>query len=158
MFSNKGLFRYRKAASFETLGHEPPVTVFRKHDGLPGDEVNRIFEDSHGDLWISIADIETGLARWQRTTGTLHTYSEADGFSSPHTKVSYPSAFAEDHAGNIWIGFDAGGLVRYAAGTFATFDGGQAASGWEATKAGWVDWTIREPAPSDSRRIRRATA
>ena len=125
MFSNKGLFRYRKAASFETLGHEPPVTVFRKHDGLPGDEVNRIFEDSHGDLWISIADIETGLARWQRTTGTLHTYSEADGFSSPHTKVSYPSAFAEDHAGNIWIGFDAGGLVRYAAGTFATFDGGQ---------------------------------
>jgi len=124
MFSNKGLFRYPEATSFETLGREPPETVFTRRDGLPADAVNRVFEDSRGDLWISVADSVTGLARWQRTTGTLHTYSDADGFSPPYSKVSYPSAFAEDHAGNVWIGFDAGGLVRYTGGTFASFDEG----------------------------------
>jgi ligand-binding sensor domain-containing protein/two-component sensor histidine kinase len=119
MFSNNGLSRFKRPP---LMDREPPLAVYTKRDGLPGDEVNRMFEDSRGDLWISVAsDKEIGLARWNRSRETFHSYSLADGFSPPSTALNYPSAFAEDRAGNIWIGFDTGGIVRYADGRFTTF-------------------------------------
>jgi ligand-binding sensor domain-containing protein len=75
-----------------------------------------LFEDSLSDLWISTAN-PSGLSRWDRKSGAFQTFTEAEGF--PAEKL--PSSFAEDNTGNLWFGFNDGGLVRYSAGHFTEF-------------------------------------
>ena len=56
---------------------------------------------------------------WERATETFHDFS--DGYGLP-LKTSVASAFCDDHAGNLWIGFDSGaGLARYHNGQFSYF-------------------------------------
>ena len=72
----------------------PPKAVYRTADGLPGDNIFQIGEDSRGDIWIGIMDgPRGGMARWERSTGRIRTYSEADAPSTP-------TSFAEDHGSN----------------------------------------------------------
>src|SRR5262249_35886110 len=86
-------------------------------DGLGANEIFRLFEDSRGDIWISTLGNPKGvLTRWERATETFHCYSPADGIPEPA-----PTAFCEDPAGNIWIGFYLGGLLRYSQGRFTLF-------------------------------------
>ena len=95
----------------------------RTRDGLTGDRVYYAFEDSRGDIWLgtnpSGQDVVT---RWQRATGSFRRYSTADGLRTA-TDVYFAAAraFAEDAAGNVWIGFAGGGLARFAAGVFTFF-------------------------------------
>jgi ligand-binding sensor domain-containing protein len=72
------------------------------------------------DIWISTLGNPKGvLTRWERATETFHRYTPADGIPE-HA----PSAFGEDAAGNIWIGFYLGGLMRYSQGRFKPFTEG----------------------------------
>ncbi|MEK6324055.1 MAG: two-component regulator propeller domain-containing protein [Acidobacteriota bacterium] len=117
MSTGQGLVRYPKITRLEQLTRARPKAIYTIRDGLIGDLIFRIFEDSRGDIWIStINDNQDGLTRWERATGTFHRYSFADGFTQ-----SAPSAFCEDRAGNLWIGFYNGGLARYTAGRFTFF-------------------------------------
>lgn len=59
-----------------------------------------------------------GLARWQRATGAFQHFFAEDGL----IPNSYISAFAEDKAGNLWIGFGGGGVARYRDGHFHSID------------------------------------
>ena len=80
----------------------------------------RSFEDRQGDIWISnraapdADDSKFGLSKFNRSTGKFHAFSEAENYPSRKSA----SAFAEDAAGNLWIGFYEGGLVRYSGGRF----------------------------------------
>lgn len=84
----------------------------------------RLFEDSRGDVWMSVLgnrDDTSGISllRWERVADKLHAYAPEEH------RVPYgngATAFAEDGAGNVWIGFYFGGLVRYRAadGKFQT--------------------------------------
>ncbi len=91
--------------------------VYTEHDGLCPDYVFRTFEDSRGDLWLStMGKYECVLSRWDRAAERFVRYA-------PPADVvdSSPSAFAEDGAGNLWIGLYSGGLVRYRQGRFERF-------------------------------------
>src|SRR5262249_61815333 len=105
-----GLFRF-PAVPLSNLGTAVPRR-YTKADGLPSDEIFRVFEDSRGDVWMSLSSSDRRLARWNRATDSIATYSAADGLPSDDSAIS----FAEDRSGAVWMGFSAGGLPRYADG------------------------------------------
>jgi ligand-binding sensor domain-containing protein/signal transduction histidine kinase len=120
--SNHGLYRFPRVDSFEQLGRTPPKAIYTVQDGLAGNEVLRVFEDSRGDIWISSIGVvhAYGLSRWERATKTFHHYTESEGL--PSLMSFYAISFCEDRAGDVWIGFSfGGGLVRYRAGRFTRF-------------------------------------
>jgi ligand-binding sensor domain-containing protein/two-component sensor histidine kinase len=114
-----GLYRFPRVMSVQELAHTLPKAVYNQQRGkLPGNDVFRLFEDSHGDVWISIAsNVRNAVVRWERTNESFHFYSEADGLP-PRLP---PTAYCEDAAGNLWLGFYDGGLVRYRDGSFRLF-------------------------------------
>jgi ligand-binding sensor domain-containing protein/two-component sensor histidine kinase len=115
---NGKLYRFPKVKSVEQLAHTKPIREYSSQDGLTGDTVLTIFEDSRGDLWMSTTyETRDRLTRWDRATETFVRYTEGDGLPP----FNSPSAFCEDHSGNLWIGFSAGGLARYADGQFKFF-------------------------------------
>src|SRR5262249_1490261 len=118
-----GVCRFPKVSQPEQLAHTPWKAIYTTGDGLTGGSILRLFEDSRGDIWISSAGggaIPNGLSRWERRTGVFHHYKEQSGL--PRLDEFYASSFAEDRAGNLWIGFSGdGGLVRYRDGRFTLF-------------------------------------
>ncbi len=110
-----GLFRF-PSVPFDRLGSTPPRRVYTKADGLPSNQIFRLYEDSRGDLWISLLETEGWLARWDRRTGSFRVFSAADGVPREP-----PISFAEDGSGAVWIGFQRGGLARYRDGRTTLF-------------------------------------
>ena len=114
-----GLFRFPRVARFEQLQHTRPKAIYTKRDGLAGNEIFRLFEDSRGDVWISTTgDDGNGLSRWQRSTGSLRTFSRETAFPKTYW---LPTAFREDRNGALWIGFYGGGVARYRDNRFRFF-------------------------------------
>jgi ligand-binding sensor domain-containing protein len=113
--TGQGLCRF-SSAPFRQLASTPPKAVYRVRDGLPHDNIFQLFEDSRGAIWIGTIGGD-GVARWDRGTGKIRAFSADDGL----TPVSAATGFAEDRAGNIWVGFYHGGLARYANGRFTMF-------------------------------------
>jgi ligand-binding sensor domain-containing protein/signal transduction histidine kinase len=124
--TSHGIYRFPRVTSFDHLHGAPPKAVYTRGDGLSGEPILRLFEDSRGDIWISDPGGEAGLVRWERATETFHHYAAKDGL--PFFRDSYVTSFAEDGAGALWIGFSfspslgvSGGLVRYRDGQFVRF-------------------------------------
>jgi ligand-binding sensor domain-containing protein/two-component sensor histidine kinase len=117
--TTSGLCHFPRVASFEQLAHTSPKAVYTHQRGeLPGNDVFRLFEDSRGDVWISTAgNIRNAVVRWERATDSFHTYSDSEGLPS----FSLATAYSEDAAGNLWLGFYDGGLARYRDGKFQLF-------------------------------------
>ena len=114
LLTNRGLLRLRDGTSLEEAARRPPDAIFHAANGLPSNNAVRVFEDSEGDLWIATRDGTThNLSRWTRATDRMETFR--DEFPSGQL----PIAFAEDHRGGVWIGFEGGGLARYFQGRFA---------------------------------------
>jgi ligand-binding sensor domain-containing protein/two-component sensor histidine kinase len=118
--TGQGLVRYPKVDHIGQLASTPPKAIYTTRDGLVSNDIFRLYEDSRGDIWIAtFSEARCGITRWQRTTETFHNYGEADGLP-PKTPV--PHAFAEDRAGNLWIGFvDTDSLARFSDGRFTLF-------------------------------------
>jgi signal transduction histidine kinase/ligand-binding sensor domain-containing protein len=119
--TRRGLYRFHAVHRLEDLARSKP-TLYTNLDGLPGQWVYCMFEDSRGDLWISVGVRGTeqpvaGLARWQRSDESFHRFTDADGLPPANSAAS----FAEDRAGNLWFGFYDGDLARYAQGRFTRF-------------------------------------
>jgi len=116
--TDKGLYRFSGSGRFDQLNQKRPTVIYTEKDGMPGHSVFRLFEDSRGDLWFStLEDANMTLGRWERSGKQFHRYTATqDGIPR-----SAPTAFAEDHEGNIWIGFFGGGVLRYRAERFAYF-------------------------------------
>jgi ligand-binding sensor domain-containing protein/two-component sensor histidine kinase len=114
-----GLFQFPALRSFADLAKARPLKKYSSQNGLSGDEPFRLFEDSRGDLWISIisSPAESYLNRWEHATGTIHAYPREIASRGD----SAPTAFQEDRQGNVWVGFYWGGLARYRNGKFDSF-------------------------------------
>lgn len=114
-----GLQRYPATARLEDLSRTAPKKLYTKADGLYANGVFQLFEDSRGDIWIGILDnnLKDAVQRWERATDTIRSYTSADGFPTE----SCPTAFGEDRAGNVWMGFYAGGLGRVRGGKIEMF-------------------------------------
>jgi ligand-binding sensor domain-containing protein/two-component sensor histidine kinase len=123
MATAAGVCRFPKVSKPEQLAHTPPRAIYTMRDGLAADMILRLFEDSRGDIWIgSVGHGErlNGLSRWERSANSFHHYTEKDNL--PRFDTFFVSSFAEDRAGNLWIGFSGdGGLARYRAGRFTLF-------------------------------------
>ena len=103
----------------EQLAHVRPKAIYATRDGLAGDDVSRLFEDSRGDIWIGRRlPTSVVLTRWERATGTFHRYSEADGLPA----FSRTTAFGRGSL-RATSGLDSrnGGLARYRKGRFTLF-------------------------------------
>ena len=117
--TTSGLFRFPALRSLDDFAKVRPLKLYTTREGLSGSEPFRLFEDSRGDLWISIISTpsESYLNRWERATDKIHSYPQ----SIASRQDSAPTAFQQDRAGNLWIGFYWGGLARYRDGKFDTF-------------------------------------
>jgi ligand-binding sensor domain-containing protein/signal transduction histidine kinase len=152
-----GLYLFPPVDSLAGLKAAQPLAVYTDRNGLKSPIVYSIYEDHRGDLWVSTySGNGHGLARWERATRTLRDLTRTEGL--PSLKDNLAATFAEDRAGNVWVGFQPGGLARYAADRFTFFTtedglplGGindlyldQAGSLWVATSRGGVS-RIDEP-------------
>lgn len=105
--SGEGLLRFPPASPGE-LGRAGPPRRYGRKEGLPGVDVFRFFEDRRGDLWISLLDTVDCVVRWRRAEDRLEIRPRL-----PNEILSAPTAYAEDGAGNLWMGFYLGGLARW---------------------------------------------
>jgi PAS domain S-box-containing protein len=118
VYTVDGLYRFPAVERIEQLASTPPKAVYSSKDVLPSDNIFRLFEDSHGDIWISTyTGAQSRLVRWERATESFHRYTVAHGLPSTNS----PCAFREDSSGNLWLGFFDGGLARYRDGHFTFF-------------------------------------
>lgn len=117
--TGKALYLFPAADSPAKLKAASPVSVYTVRDLGPG-EVYCIYEDSRGDLWISMVP-STGsqLYRWERKSRSLQENSKVEGLSQ--VKDLLATSFSEDRAGDMWVGFAQGKLARYRAGRFEVF-------------------------------------
>lgn len=109
--TGQGLLHYPAGTRFEDLGSVLPAVIAAR-DGLGGSRVERLFEDSRGDLWIGTNGARP-LARLARETGELRSFGREEGFAGE----GVPSALAEDRAGQVWVGLSRGGLLRHRPGS-----------------------------------------
>ena len=113
-----GLYRFAAVGTVEQLKGARPKAIYTTRDGLAGDDVFNLFEDSRTDIWISRrTPTSLVMTRWERASGRFHRYGDADGLPA----FNRATAFAEDRAGNVWIGFQNAGLARYQKGRFMLF-------------------------------------
>jgi len=114
--TGEGLCRFSGVRQLEDLARLPPRMIYTRASGLPGDDIFRIFEDSHGDIWIATVDTP-GLAQWQRQTGQIRQATARDGLRTDLV----PASFAEDRAGDLWVGMFWKGVARYRQGRWRMF-------------------------------------
>jgi ligand-binding sensor domain-containing protein/signal transduction histidine kinase len=110
-----GLFRFPTAPTLKDLKSARPV-LYATKDGLAANQIYRVFEDSHENIWIATTSSPTnGLAIWERNSQKLRDLSGSPGL--PSVKDNVPRSFGEDRSGTIWIGIG-NGLARYRNGRF----------------------------------------
>jgi ligand-binding sensor domain-containing protein/signal transduction histidine kinase len=98
--SGIGVFRF-PAVPFEGLATAEPIAVYRTA------QVFSLFEDRHGDVWISTAGVESNrVFRWRGGTAALEEFSSRLGAAA--LAAGPARAFGEDAAGNLWIGLSRG--------------------------------------------------
>ena len=117
--TDTGLYRFAATDDLQQLSRQEPIAIYDRHNGFKNDAMFHIFEDSHSDLWISTRSAHGGefdLARWSRQTEKFQRFSEADGLPSKSV-----SAFAEDKNGDLWVGFNAGGVARFTNDRFTEY-------------------------------------
>ena len=114
-----GLFRFPALRSLDEFARARPLKVYTSQNGLSGNEPFRLFEDTRGDIWISIISTPAAsyLNRWERATDKFYSYPQSIALRQD----SAPTAFQQDRAGNLWVGFYWGGVVRYRNGNFDPF-------------------------------------
>jgi ligand-binding sensor domain-containing protein len=118
--SYEGLCRYPRLDSPSQLAQTPPRAIYTVSDGLPADQVVRLFEDRAGNIWVAV-DAEK-LVYWSRREEKFIGIP-TEGFPD---RVS---ALGEDNAGHVWIGGESGQLWRVRDGR-ALLVPGPARPGW----------------------------
>ncbi len=132
--TGEGLYRFARTDRLEQLAGMHPKAIYTTRDGLLGNNIFRVYEDSKGDIWIGTIGPgrEDSLACWHRATGTIQVYTEVEGLP----RKPAPTSFVEDRAGNLWVSLyhgDYGGLARYRNGRFRIFTAAEGVRGHPAT-------------------------
>ena len=91
------------------------VRRYTLFDGLGGMQIEDVYQDRRGLLWVATAD--GGVSRFDGTR--FETFSTADGL--PHPTVM---TIAEDGEGRLWFGTLGGGLVCHEGGSFRVYSTG----------------------------------
>ena len=107
-----GLFRYPNV-EFEDLATTPPRAVYGGENAAEKLNVFRLYEDSRGDIWIS-SWVAPAMRRWNRLTEKFQSFGAKEGWSTD----TVPTAYREDHSGNVWMGLFGHDLCRFRHGQF----------------------------------------
>ena len=102
----------------QSLDPERPLSQFLHEawgaqEGLPQNTVPAIAQTRDGYLWVGT---ELGLARFDGVR-----FSVFDKSNTPELKSNAVYALLADHQGNLWIGTNGGGLVRFQDGRFQPY-------------------------------------
>ena len=111
--TEKGLYRFLKAPGPRDLNGRAPSLVYDRDTPLSEEEVFRVFEDSHGDLWISTIAPRNELILWERSTGRFHHWTAAEGWPAD----TAATALRESATGTIWLGTNSD-ILRFRNGRF----------------------------------------
>jgi ligand-binding sensor domain-containing protein/signal transduction histidine kinase len=107
LLSTRGLLRLKPSATIEKSYVQSAERMFTTRDGLPADNVVRLFEDSRGDLWIATGSpARTNLSRRRHGSGEILPIDVG-------LPGDVPRSFTEDRSGAVWIGMEHGGLARH---------------------------------------------
>jgi ligand-binding sensor domain-containing protein len=117
----RGLYRFPAADNFDQIKRARPLAVFTSKDGLGAGYPFRLFEDSHGNVWVA-AFSATNLLLWEPNSQALYDMTKAPALAVVEDKLA--RSFGEDHAGNVWIGFNGQQIARYRDGVFTLFGAG----------------------------------
>ncbi len=85
--------------------HESMQTVYTSRDGLPGESMNEVFQDSRGYLWIGSFN---GVVRYDGAR--FRVFPQGMGLE---LQVRSADVIAEADDGAVWIGTNGDGLVRF---------------------------------------------
>ncbi len=113
--TQRGVFRYASNVPFEGLGRARPKQVYDLRSGLGGEDIIRLFEDSHGNIWIvSTSSSVSSLDRWNRDTERIDHILPREGATWLGNRQV--AALGEDRSGSIWLGLSnslsSGGVAR----------------------------------------------
>jgi ligand-binding sensor domain-containing protein/signal transduction histidine kinase len=113
------LGRYPVANRIEQMSGRPALLVYPERRQVDGQRFLRLFEDVRGDIWWSAFGANGELGRWDRQNQAFVRYPDVHG----RVRGDWATAFGEDASGNLWIGFNLGGLVRYDGSRFELLSG-----------------------------------
>lgn len=117
----EGVHRYPNVKTVATLARAKPKAIYGSQNGLAHHNVERLFEDQRGDIWIGTSASSEELIflhRWERATNKIYRYKLPDDVA-PTVNLS---AIGEDAQGNLWLANSgAPGLTRYRDGQFKRF-------------------------------------
>jgi len=116
--TGEGLVHWPRVDRIEDLGRIAPLATYTQRDGLGSIDIFRVWQDSRGMLWVSTF-ADQPLSRGDPRTGRFTSFGTEAGFPR-----SAPTAFAEDRAGNVWIGTYTGDLLRVRGDRFERIDTG----------------------------------
>ncbi len=119
--TNEHLYHFAAQSDFKNLAHAPPLAIYDSKNGLDGNQMFRIFEDSDKNIWVSTREPNSensSLARWDRATQKFYIFSETDGFPRGKSITS----MIQDGKGNTWFGAYEGGIFYYSGGHFSTME------------------------------------
>ncbi|HEV2448139.1 MAG TPA: two-component regulator propeller domain-containing protein [Candidatus Sulfopaludibacter sp.] len=111
-----GVCRYPKVRHVTDLASTLPERIYRERDGLPGQDILRLFEDSRGDVWITVVGPDV-VSRWSRSSDRIEVFRQGEN----GRPLGAPIAFAEDRAGDVWMSYYWHDLARYRNGRFEVF-------------------------------------
>ena len=114
----RGLYHFPAADNFDQIKRARPLAVFTSKDGLGAGYPFRLFEDSHGNVWVA-AFSATNLLLWEHNSQVLRDMTKAPALAVVEEKLA--RSFGADHAGNVWIGFNGQQIARYRDGVFTLF-------------------------------------
>ncbi len=85
--------------------------VLRQADGLAGDIVRCIYEDTRGNIW---AGTTNGLSKLTESGGafTITNYRHEPG-NANSLPANYINTIAEDRGGHLWLGMQSAGICLY---------------------------------------------
>lgn len=110
------LYRFPSLADPRHLRDALPERRWSEAEGLPGADIFRVYEDRRGDVWVSsIADPPL-----VRLVGGERVVAVPEVESGVATGGA-PTAFAEDRAGDLWVGFYVGGVARVSDGRWTFY-------------------------------------
>jgi signal transduction histidine kinase/ligand-binding sensor domain-containing protein len=110
-----GVVRLPVVRQVAALARTKAVDLLAWRGCFRGQDVFRLYEDSHSDLWIGTIEMhKPTLHRWNRATGTIDCFTSTSFLDAEMS----PTAFLDDGRGTLWVGFYLGQIARYRAGRF----------------------------------------
>ncbi len=101
------------AKTVKVGGKEYIERIWRTDDGLPQNSVTSIVQTRDGYIWIGTFG---GVARFDGVKFTIFNSGNTKGLSGNRIISLF-----EDDSGVLWVGFESGGMARYANGKFTSF-------------------------------------